>query len=348
MENKNYFKNIKEKFSLNEIKSSVDKTRKLNILAVGDTIIDIYTFVHPKGRAIKDPILSTGFVHEEKYAGGILAIGNHLSSYVNKIKLVSLIGDIRPFSEFIKNSLAKNIVLKTFAKTNSFTNIKKRYVDYYRNNKLFKVEYLDDKPIADTLTKEVVSYLSKEIKKYDLVVVGDFGHGFINEPIRKVLEDNSKFLSINVQSNSSNMGYNYINHYKKPDFIIINEEELRLPLMQRFEEIQYVIKEFHKRFKYNRFLVTQGKQGCIFFNQEKIYKAPAVAHQVVDTVGAGDAVFAAASLLSYINIDNNLLPFISNCAGAIKAEYIGNKESVSKERLLEFIERIYKNEMEQL
>lgn len=346
MDNKNYFKSIKERFSNTEIESSLEQLKKLNVLAVGDIIIDIYTFVVPKGRAIKDPMLSTGFESEEKYAGGILAISNHLSSYVNKIKLVSLIGDKHPFSEFIKQSLAKNIELKAFLKKNAPTNVKKRYVDYYRNNKLFKVEYINDEPISAALTREIVDFLSKEMKKYDMVIVGDFGHGFINNPIRRVLEENSRFLSINVQSNSSNMGYNYINHYKKPDFIIMNEEELRLPLMQRFEEMQYVVKEFHKRFKYNKFLVTQGKHGCIFFNRGKIYKAPVVAHQVVDTVGAGDAVFALASLLSYINVDDRLLPFISNCAGAIKAGYMGNKESVTKEKLLSFVKDIYENEME--
>lgn len=346
MNNKDYFKSIKERFPFTEIESSLEQLKNMNVLVVGDTIIDIYTFVAPKGRALKDPILSTGFESEEKYAGGILAVGNHLSSYVNKIKLVSLIGDKRSFSEFIRQSLAKNIELKAFLKKNAPTNVKKRYVDYYRNNKLFKVEYINDAPISEPLTNEIVDCISKEINKYDLIIVADFGHGFINSPIRSVLENNSKFLSINAQSNSSNMGYNYINHYKKPDFIIMNEEELRLPLMQRFEEIQYVIKEFHKRFKYNKFLVTQGKQGCIFFNRGKISKAPVVAHQVVDTVGAGDAVFAIASLLSYINIDDNLLPFISNCAGAIKAGYMGNKESVTKEKLLNFIKKIYENELE--
>ena len=334
-----------EKFPISKIGSSLEQLKKMNVLAVGDIIIDIYAFVTPKGRAIKDPMLSTGFESEEKYAGGILAISNHLSSYVNKIKLVSLIGDKYPFSEFIKHSLAKNIELKAFLKKNAPTNVKKRYIDYYRNNKLFKVEYINDEPISAALTREIVDFLSKEIKKYDMVIVGDFGHGFINNPIRSVLEENSRFLSINVQSNSSNMGYNYINHYKKPDFIIMNEEELRLPLMQRFEEMQYVVKEFHKRFKYNKFLVTQGKQGCIFFNQGKIYKSPAVAHQVVDTVGAGDAVFALASLLSYIKVDDRLLPFISNCAGAIKAGYMGNKESITKEKLLNFVKNIYENEM---
>lgn len=344
--NEEYLKSIKEKFKLSHIENTLNKLKELKILVIGDIIVDIYTFVHPKGRAIKDPILSTGFRHQEEYPGGILAIGNHLSSYADKVSVVSLIGDKYSFLEFIQKSIDKSIELKTFVKKDSFTNVKKRYIDYYRNNKLFKVEYVTDEPISESLTEDMISYLSEEIKKYDLVVVGDFGHGFLNEQLRKFLEGSSKFLSVNVQSNSSNMGYNYISHYKKPDFIIMNEEELRMPLMKRFEDLDRVMKEFNRKFGYGRFLVTLGKQGCALFSHGKIYKSPAFAGHIIDTVGAGDAAFAIMSLLSYIDADDELLPFITNCAGAIKSGYMGNKESVTKDRLLKFIKELYENEVE--
>ena len=345
-DDKKYLEDIKKKFPFSAIERDLDKLKGLKILIIGDIIIDIYTFVRPKGRAIKDPILSTGFQQQEEYLGGILAIGNHLSSYNGKVNIVSLIGDKHTYLDFIQKSINKNIGLKTFVKKNSFTNVKKRYIDYYRNNKLFKIEYVTDEPISEALTEEIISYLSEEIKKYDLVVVGDFGHGFLNQPLRKFLEGNSKFLSVNVQSNSSNMGYNYINHYKRPNFIIMNEEELRLPLMIKFEDLDHVMEEFNKKFRYNRFLVTLGKQGCAFFSHGKIYKSPVFTDNVVDTVGAGDAAFALLSLLSYLDLDDELLPFMANCAGAIKSEYMGNKESVTKEKLLNFIKRLYENELE--
>ena len=131
---------------------------------------------------------------------------------------------------------------------------------------------MNDKPISEKLTKEIVVYLNKEISKFDIVIVTDFGHGFINNEIRDVLENKSKFLSINVQSNSANMGYNYINHYKKVDFISLSEDEVRLPLMKRFEKIDTVIKEFNKDLGYKRFLVTLGKEGSILFQNKKLYK----------------------------------------------------------------------------
>ena len=334
---KKYIDKIKKKFGLKRIECDLDKLKSLNVLVIGDAIIDEYIFVIPKGRAIKDPILSVEYENHEIYPGGALAIAGHISSYINKVKLVTLIGDHNTKLDFIKKSLPGNIELKTFIKKNASTIIKKRYIDSYRNNKLFKIEYINDKPIENDLTEEIVNYLNGELPKYDLVVVGDFGHGFINDSIREVLENKSNFLCVNAQSNSANMGYNYINHYQKPGFITMDEQEIRLPLMKRFDEINNVIKEFYKKFSYNKFLITAGNKGLIFFNNGDLYKAPILIDTVVDTVGAGDAVFALTSLLIKTEVDNELIPFIGNCAGGIKANIMGNKESVTKEKLLKFI-----------
>jgi len=336
------------KFSFLEIKEVINKLNNTSILIIGDIIIDHYVFVTPKGRAVKDPILSVEYKNREVYAGGIVATANHMSDFVKKIKLISLIGDQNNQVDVITNSLNKNIELKTFVKPNSPTTIKKRIVDAYRNNKLFKIEYINDKPISNHLTNEILEYLEEELPKYDFVVVGDFGHGFINEEIRRKVESKSKFIAVNVQSNSANMGYNYFDLYKRFDFLCLNEDELRLPLYRRFEEIDQVIKEAYYKFGFSKFLVTQGRSGCTFINNGELFKAPIITQSVKDTVGAGDALFAIASLLTYMKIDNELIPFLANCAGGIAANIMGNKEPVTKEKLLYFIKEVYENELGQL
>ena len=119
---KSYIKEIKNKFEFNEIILSLDKLKDLNVLVLGDTIIDHYAFVTQKGRAVKDPILSTKFENEEEYAGGIVVIANHISSFVNDVKLVTLLGDRDSKTGFIQNSLAKNVNIKIFVKENSTIN----------------------------------------------------------------------------------------------------------------------------------------------------------------------------------------------------------------------------------
>jgi bifunctional ADP-heptose synthase (sugar kinase/adenylyltransferase) len=339
-----YMDQIKNKISLEEINNILELLKDKSVLVIGDTIIDTYVFVHPKGRAIKDPILSTEFERHEDYAGGILAIANHISTFVKKIKVVTLLGERGTQLDFVNNSLGSNVELKAFIKKGAHTIVKKRYVDAYRNSKLFKVEYINDDPISDSLSSEVISYLEEEIPKYDLVVVGDFGHGFINQGMRKAFAEKSSFLCINSQSNSSNMGYNYISQYENANFITLDEQELRLPVMMRFETIDEVMPVFQKKFGYEKFLVTLGKNGSAFYNNGNVKKAPILLSSVLDTVGSGDAVFALSSLFFYAGANDHLLPFIANCAGGIKATYHGNKESVTKEKLTEFVSNVLKDE----
>ena len=99
--------------------SLIEKLKEKRVLLIGDTIIDHYIFVQPKGRAVKDPILSVNYSHEEKYAGGVLAVANHISSFVNEVKVLTLLGDKLRHQDFISNAVFQNIKLKTFTKIKS-------------------------------------------------------------------------------------------------------------------------------------------------------------------------------------------------------------------------------------
>ncbi len=340
-----YIKKIQATYDLKYIETLLNKLQNLNVLILGDTILDQYTFVKLKGRAIKDPILSTEFKEQETYAGGILAVANHISSFVNSIKLITLLGDKEPQTEFITEHLAKNINPFFFTKNNTPTIIKRRYIDFYKKAKLFKIEYMDDNPINSELTSSICKLLEEELPKYDLVIVADFGHGFINEQIRTTIEKNAKFLALNVQSNSANMGFNYFTNYKKFNFITMDEQELRLPFSKRFEKASECIAEIHQILNHQSMLVTLGKEGSIFAQNGNLMKAPILSTTVKDTIGAGDAVFSITALLSYIKAEPEIIPFIGNCAGALAANIMGNKESINKASLLHFIKDLYKIEI---
>ncbi|MCX6746813.1 MAG: PfkB family carbohydrate kinase [Candidatus Pacearchaeota archaeon] len=338
---KEYLSKFKKKFRLEQLSNNLDSLKNIQVLCIGDAVIDRYVFVNPKGRALKDPILSTRFESEENYTGGVLAVANHLSSYVNRIDLVTLIGDKNPQTEFIRHSLSKNVKPKLFVKPNSPTTLKMRYLDRYRGNKLFKVEDMNDDPISQSLSSEIMAYLSKELPNYGLVLLLDYDHGFLNDEIRKLIQEKSKSLSLNCQVNSANMGYSYVDRYKRADFITMNDAEIRLPMRMQFEDIEKVIDKFYEKLKYPKFLVTTGKIGCTFFDDGKKYSSPTLTDKVVDTVGAGDSVFAITSLFVYSGFNDERVPFIANCVGGIDANILGNKEFVDRQKLLTFIKNLY-------
>ena len=342
---KTYLKRFFGKFSEKEILDNLKLIKDKKVLVIGDTIIDEYCFTLIKGRAIKDPILSVDYISSEQYAGGILAVANHISHYVDNVKLITIVGEKNDNLSFIKDNLNKNISLFHFTKPNSYTTLKKRFLDKHRNQKLFKVEYVDDYPVDKKLEASIISFLKKELPKYDLVLVGDFGHGFISDNISKTIEKYAKYHAINVQTNSANLGFNFITRYVSPDFATMDLREMQYAISDRFSEYPELIKKFMHRTGYSQFLITMGKKGCIMVNKDKVYYAPTFKATTVDTVGAGDAVFSIVSLLQYAKVNDEMLPFYTNAIGGLAVQIMGNKESVTKALLTDFIKSTYR-EME--
>jgi bifunctional ADP-heptose synthase (sugar kinase/adenylyltransferase) len=117
-------------------------------------------------------------------------------------------------------------------------------------------------------------------------------------------------------------------------------KEIQYTTGDRFSDIPTLMMKLKERANFDKFLVTMGHIGTMYYHNGNIHSSPAFVKRPVDTVGAGDAVFAVTSLLAYTK-DDDILPFIANCVGGIAVSYIGNKDSVTKERLTSFIKNLY-------
>lgn len=338
---------------MNSLNSIFKQLRNIKVLVIGDSIIDEYVFALPKARAVKDPILSTAYQGREFYAGGALAVANHLSGFVDKVNLVTIFGDKQhdftiDSSSIKKDFLSKGVTLNSFIKKDAYTTLKRRYISPYRYEKLFKMEYVSDEPISLELSRQITTHLEKTIPRFDIVIVCDFGHGFINQAIRETIISKSKWLTLNSQTNSSNNGYNYFTKYinlksrvlSKPDFLSLTEEELRLPMEMRWEDISTVMHCVAKRMNLKNFIVTLGKRGSLYYNNGEITKAEAPVKNPLDTMGAGDALFAITSLLVYKNMPSTTTLRLGNLAGGFIANSLGNKEKLNPEKIIKFSKEV--------
>ena len=96
--------------------------------------------------------------------------------------------------------------------------------------------------VINISSKKILSYLKKEISKFDAVILIDYGHGFIDNDIYNILRQKAKFLAINCQTNSANLGFNLITKYPVSDFICIDEPELRLAASDNISKIEEIVK----------------------------------------------------------------------------------------------------------
>ena len=81
--------------------------------------------------------------------------------------------------------------------------------------KVLGVYNLNDQILDLNQENKLLNKIKDVIKKFDLVIVSDYGHGFITKKVADLICKNSKYLALNAQVNAANIGYHSMRNYKK-------------------------------------------------------------------------------------------------------------------------------------
>ncbi len=335
---------VSQNLNFNIVKELFKKFKNNKALIVGEIVIDQYNFTDTLGKAGKEPILVLNEKFSEKYLGGSGAICRHVNQLSDKVTLLSYIGEKKEQLNFIKSKLGKKIHTYFINKSDSPTIIKKRYVDSISNAKIIGCYNINDKFLTSSEESKFKNYFDKLYKKNDLIIISDYGHGLITNKMAKYICSKSKFVAVNVQINSSNIGYHSLRFYKNANLVIINENELRYEMRSKTEKIEKLLKSLSYDLNLDYVVVTKGRSGAIMFSKKNnnFYYAPAFAKKTIDKVGAGDAMLSVMGICLFNKIDCQLSLLISSLAAAQAVEIMGNKKSIQKDNLLKDLEFLIK------
>lgn len=338
-----YLEDVRERDPLPRLLELLDRVKDHRVLLVGDTIIDEYRYVTPMAKAPKENIIATLYSDHEVFAGGIAAAANHVAAFCRQVDVITCLGERDGEEALVRASLKPNISLKTILRHGKPTTRKTRFVDPGYVRKLFEVYDMDDAPLDGDEEAELLAAL-ENAGDYDLVIVTDFGHGMITPRIIEALCAKARFLAVNTQTNSGNLGYNLITRYPRADYICIDAPEARLAIGDKFSDIAVIAGQaLPARVRCPRLIITHGKHGCVSHDVAVgTHRVPAFTNTVVDTVGAGDAFLAVTAPLAAAGGDLDLVAFIGNAAGAMKVGIVGHRSSVEKAALIKFITAILK------
>lgn len=324
-----YLKEFRRLHSPETIISGLEKIKELKILTIGETIIDEYQFCHVMAKANKDPILAARILHSERYAGGILAIANHLANFCPRTGIATFLGEIERQEDFIRQKLHQALTLDYVTKKNSPTIVKRRFLEEYASTKLFEAYVMENGDLSKEEEDRFCTMLDQRIGDYDLVIVADYGHGLMSPKVIELVCNKAEFLAINVQTNAGNAGFNLISKYPRADFISIAEPEARLEVRSRNADIEQVALEITRKVSCPNLLITRGKYGCLFLAGEKGFiHSPALAVNMVDRIGSGDAVLALGAPCVQLGMPPELTAFVANVAGAEACAIMGNQTSI--------------------
>lgn len=338
-----YLKAIGKKYPTDVILDSLDSLKKLKVLIIGDAIIDQYHYCTPMGKSSKEHLVVTRYDSEEMFAGGALATANNIASVCGEVDLVTMIGEKDSHQQFIESKLQPNVKPHFITRKDAGTIVKRRFVSKHTNQKLYEICYMDDTDIDKEHEAKVLEKISKTIKNYDLVVISDFGHGLLTKRLIKFICSKAKYLALNVQTNSANMGFNLITKYPRANCVCIDEMELRFAAHDKLSDIRKLTKKVYGEFDCEHMIATRGKFGSLCYSaKDGFHETPAFSLRVIDAIGAGDAFFAYVAPCFAARMPQDMVSFVGNAVGSLAVQIVCNREPVNYVDLSKFITRLLK------
>lgn len=340
-ETERYLNSMRSKFKYDDILARFEDISKYKVLIVGDIILDEYQFVNPLGKSSKSATITAKKLNTELYAGGVLAVANHIADFVSEVTLVASYGlnDGRDYLPFIKENLHPNINFKPLFTPDRPTTLKRRMVDKVFKTKMFEVIEMDDSPLEGEGRKKLDALLADAETNYDLMVVADFGHGLLTRGIVDDICAKDVYLCVNSQTNSANKGYNLLTKYPRCNYFSIDKGEAKLAVHDRFESIERIQPRLMESTQADLCAITLGVEGSAVLTRgaDEPAIAPILNNDVVDTIGAGDAYLSVTSLLARQGASPEEIALIGNAVGAMAVKILGNKSFIEKTPLLKYI-----------
>jgi rfaE bifunctional protein nucleotidyltransferase chain/domain len=342
-ETKAFLETFRARYTPEEVIGRLQALAKLRVLVVGETIVDEYQFCSVMGKSGKEPVLAALLNRTERYAGGVLAVANHLANFCGEVTLLSLLGEANSHEDFIRAKLHSRITAHFLTLPGAPTILKRRFLEEYLSAKLFEVYEMKPEATPPAVEAQFCRRLEALAPQFDLVLVADYGHGAMTPRAVELACARSKFLAVNTQVNAGNRGFNTISKYPRADYVSLGEPEVRLDARSLTGDLQPLTEQIARRLGARQFLVTRGSSGCLVYDrQEGFVQVPAFAIRVVDRVGAGDAVLALTSPCAALGVPPLMLGFIANVVGAEACTIMGHRSFIEPSSLFRHITSLMK------
>lgn len=334
-----YVSDFRTRHSLPELFDYWHRFKALRVLVVGEPIIDHYCYCAMLGpSADGEAAQAVRVVREERFAGGSVAIANHVAGFCNAVGLLGVLGDEPSHERFVREHLADNVEPILPEKRNAPTVLKRRFIEQGSGRRLFGQYVMDDRALDEAEEEAVAGALRELLSDYDVTLVADYGHGMISDRIVRQLTEDARFFALNVQANAGNGGRETVSRYPRADYICLSEREYRIDPHGRGRPPAAALQAVAFGLDCPVATLTRGADGNLAYDAAcGVVTAPALGSRVVDPVGAGDAVLAVTSLYAACGASAEVIGFVGSAVGRQAVLTVCNRAPVSPARLRDFL-----------
>ncbi|MCT4614528.1 MAG: PfkB family carbohydrate kinase [Marinifilaceae bacterium] len=306
-----------------DIKKLFSEFNTLNILIVGDVMLDSYVWGKVDRISPEAPVPVLSCTDREDRLGGAANVALNVKSMGATPILCSVIGNDESGVK-VKSLMNDNsFMIEGLVETNERrTTVKTRFVSGSQH--MIRVDEEDVFDISKDIENEMLGKIYNIIqeKKIDALVFQDYDKGVLTSGLIGKVTDMCKSNSIPILVDPKKKNFF---EYKNVDLFKPNFKEFTEGLNIKLdksdnESIHNQALKFMSDYNIKSLLVTLSENGVLVSNSKGYEHIPAVLRKISDVSGAGDTVISVASLCLAANLSMKHIAEISNRAGGIVCE----------------------------
>ncbi len=314
--------------------------KKPNILVIGDLMIDHYLWGSCDRISPEAPVQIVNVKKESLVLGGAGNVINNLRAMNSNVDVISVIGkdDVANELKTLLNQIevsSEMLIVENSRKTSK----KSRLIASQQQVLRYDMESVED--ILQNSEKEIIEKLSINIKKYDSIILSDYGKGVLTTNLTKTIIKIANENKIKVLVDPKGKDYS---KYRGAYTLTPNKKEAIEATNIEINDnssLELAIKQIKESCDLEVALITLGENGIALFDYD-LKIQPTVAKEVYDVTGAGDTVIASIAFALANNLNIQEAVNFANLAAGVVVSKLGSA-TVTLDEIYEYESSLHKS-----
>lgn len=301
---------------------------KLNVIVVGDLIIDEYILCEALGMSREDPTLVVSPQSKTCYVGGAAIVASHAASLGASVRYLSVVGEDPTGEDAARKLRELNVEATLLTDSSRPTTLKQRY--RAQDKTLLRVSHLRQHEIARDLQDQLYDTYLGALATAQLVIFSDFNYGVLPQRLvdrmTQAAVERGVMTAADSQS-SSQVGD--ITRFRHARLLTPTEYEARLAMRDQTNGLAHVGSNLLRTADSANAFIKLGAAGVLLISAtpegtDLFDRLPALNKLPKDVSGAGDSMLTAGALALASGASIWEAGYVGSVAAGIQTSRIGN------------------------
>jgi rfaE bifunctional protein kinase chain/domain len=328
-------------FDFSGLKSTLAKMSGMQVLVIGDLIIDEYITCDAVGMSQEDPTIVVTPIISKTFVGGAGVVAAHARGLGANVRYCSIVGEDES-AKFALDSLEQQgIRCDHFADSTRPTTRKQRFRAL--NKTLLRVNHLRQHAASAEIQSKILRAVEAAMTKTDLVLFSCFNYGCLPQDLVDAIATKARGKGVMLAADSqasSQLGD--ISRFKDMVLITPTEREARLALNDFENGLAAVGERLVAKARAENLVITLGAEGMLintmYDGELSTDRLPAFNLSPKDVAGAGDSFFLSSAMALRVGADIWQSSYLGGLAAALQVSRVGNSPLTVAELVAEIDE----------